>query len=340
MLGVGSAFRHAYCGLSAANHRWNSGQARPIWGDGLAEQSLSTLWYRCTWDNVSEDELAFLIPSLASEDWKGTQARAIGPRFYLRRALGARLHWAVQMLSSTMCGSTNVSEQVRDIIARSGTITALPFHQIWTEGRATFPELYGESPVLRSLVEPVREKRGSEINANCDVWMFELTVLACLDRILRDSLTETDARDQTNNCFGLPEAVIATIYASFNGAYIYRNFVIFHELLMIAAWLGYLVRGRPALMPNFIAEYIIAQLGCAPVNSNSESARCSLVLNIHADFTIGLERLLRIARRVTASGNPIMVRPRHRAQNPVDSSHLCNETLSARIAKRLNFQHF
>ncbi|MDT3685422.1 MAG: hypothetical protein RO009_10315 [Pseudorhodoplanes sp.] len=244
------------------------------------------------------------------------------------------------MLSSTLRGSTNVSKQVRDIIAQSGTITALPFHQIWAEGQAAFPELYGDSPVLRSLVGPVREKRGPEIDANRDVWIFELTVLACLDRILRDSLTKTGTPDQTNDRFSLPEALIASLYASFNGAYVYRDFVIFHELLLIAAWLGYLVRGRPALMPTFIAEYLVAQFGRAPVNGNSESARCDLILNIHADLTIGSERLLKIARRVMASGNPITVRPAQRAQNAVDARHLCNETISARIVKHLNFQHF
>lgn len=340
MLGVGSAFRHAYRGLSATRRRWNSRASRPIWGDGLAEQSLSTLWYRCTWDSVSEDELAFFIPSLASEVGTGTRADAIGPSWYLRRALGARLHWAVQMLSSTACGSANASEQVRDRIARSGTITALPFNQIWAEGQAVFPELYGDSPVLRSLAGPVTEKRGLEIDANRDVWIFELTVLACLDRILRDSLTGTSRPDQTNDRFSLPEALIASLYASFNGAYIYRDFVIFHELLLIAAWLGYLVRGRPALMPTFIAEYLVAQFERAPVNGNSESARCDLILNIHADLTIGSERLLKIARRVMASGNPMVVRPTHRVRKAADACHLCNETISALTAKHLIYQHF
>lgn len=39
---------------------------RPVWGDGLVEQSLSTLYYCHSWHDVDDDELVFYLPGLAA----------------------------------------------------------------------------------------------------------------------------------------------------------------------------------------------------------------------------------------------------------------------------------
>src|SRR5262245_14226279 len=48
----------------------------PVWGNGLIDRSLASLWYP-TWRScASEDELVFLIPSLASRLLQTTSAPA------------------------------------------------------------------------------------------------------------------------------------------------------------------------------------------------------------------------------------------------------------------------
>src|SRR5262245_43932284 len=41
--------------------------ATTVWGDGIEDLSLTSLWYPCAWNDVSEDELLLLIPSLSPE---------------------------------------------------------------------------------------------------------------------------------------------------------------------------------------------------------------------------------------------------------------------------------
>lgn len=43
---------------------------------------------------------------------------------------------------------------------------------------------------------------------------------------------------------------------SFNGAYVYPQYAFAHELLGTGAWLGVLLRGRSALMPEFVAQVL------------------------------------------------------------------------------------
>jgi hypothetical protein len=60
--------------------RSHCNKATTIWGDGLEDLSLSTLWYRCNWDNVSDDELILLIPSLVSETERHLRAGIVNSK--------------------------------------------------------------------------------------------------------------------------------------------------------------------------------------------------------------------------------------------------------------------
>ncbi|MFA5902062.1 MAG: hypothetical protein WC829_23455, partial [Hyphomicrobium sp.] len=42
------------------------------WGANLLDQSLATAWYPAKWDDVGDDELVFLIPSLCHWQDGGT----------------------------------------------------------------------------------------------------------------------------------------------------------------------------------------------------------------------------------------------------------------------------
>jgi len=71
--------------------RFDKTRATGAWGDDLIELPLSDLWYPASWDSVSDDELAFLLPSLSQ--WRPRHCEislADGPVGYLRRTLSGR----------------------------------------------------------------------------------------------------------------------------------------------------------------------------------------------------------------------------------------------------------
>jgi hypothetical protein len=134
--------------------------------------------------------------------------------------------------------------------------------------------------------------------------------------------------------FRLADILVASTYASFNAAYVYPQFTAFHELFGVGAWLGNLLRGRAALMPMFVADQVLDRMGRHPVNIDSDLAQCDRWLAHHINDAVGIRKLVKIARRVMASGRPAIVRPNRRAPQHV-VPHVWNHALWCDIAASL-----
>jgi hypothetical protein len=68
-------------GASGAACRAGRASKLRVWGNGIVEQSLTTLRYPCDWASVCDDELVFFLPSLTqhsvpsqSRPWLGGNA--------------------------------------------------------------------------------------------------------------------------------------------------------------------------------------------------------------------------------------------------------------------------
>jgi hypothetical protein len=320
MLGIASTIRRALGDFSAKSTTVRATPPLGVWGDGIVDQSLSTLWYHCNWDTVSEDELAFLIPSLASTDWQDDGTHLTGPSMFLRRALCARVHRAVLVLSSTATNQVNSSKEVLDGIAKTGVISTLDPYTAWIEGVRISRNLYSDSPDSRRLLSKLNNRSGPRASDQHGLWTRELALLSCLDRLLRDSSLRIDPSCQGQiHSLNLADKLVATIYASFNAAYVYRELESMHEMFTAGAWIGYLVRGRSALMPPVVAEFLIDELERNSPNDASDISRCHRILHYHADLAVGSRRLLKIARQVSRNGNARLTKPRRFTASPGSS---------------------
>ncbi len=163
------------------------------------------------------------------------------------------------------------------------------------------------------------------------IWTFELSVLACIDRMLLDALPpRLPAAECCIASADCAEVLVASIYTSFNGAYVYPQFAFAHELLGAGAWLGVLLRGRSALMPVFVAQVLADYIGRG--NAQDPIAR---LLEFHAELCGGSERLIRRAWKINRSGNPAIVRGGLRPTTRVSRPYVWNDRLSRSIAERL-----
>jgi hypothetical protein len=170
---------------------------------------------------------------------------------------------------------------------------------------------------------------GEQLN-DLAVWTFELSVLACIDRMLLDALPPCSPPAEcciaSADC---ADVLVASIYTSFNGAYVYPQFAFAHELLGAGAWLGVLLRGRSALMPVFVAQVLADYIGRRGVQDP-----IARLLDFHAELVGGSERLMRRARKIIRSGNPGIVRGGLRPTARASKPYVWNDLLSRRIAEQ------
>ena len=340
MLRLGSAFRRAYDDYFATGSLRSRDHARPIWGDEWAEGSINCLWYPCNWRDVSDDELVLLIPSLVSLKPNGDHPDRFGPSRNLRRALIARLRWAVLALSSSANGESDAFERVLEVINQTKAMTAIDIRD-WSTGEAECTEFYGDLAAELSTRRLSHRFTASKSEASSQYWIYELTVLACMDRLLCHSISTQDVSGsigRDGGHYGIPEILLATIHSGLNGAYVYQQIAGSHELLTVGAWLGHLLRGRAAIMPDFIADYIVERFSQAPDEDNSAARRCDRLLYIYGDLTVGSRRLLKIARRVKANGDAAVVTPKFRYSERYSELLACTENFSGDVASRISLQ--
>lgn len=314
---------------SALGWRHRAGPAAAPWGDGLLEQPLASLWYPSRWDEVDADELVFLIPSLATQASKAQVASEAGPLAAARRALCARVYHAASVLRESARDSGDGSLEALDAIALSGVLTTIDPFEAWAEGRAAANLLHGRGGVP---AEKFRSVTGASAPDAC---IFELAVVASLDRLHCDARNLAGCGDKkARGRVALPDALVASIYATFNAAYVYPQLTCVQEFLSVGAWLGNLVKGRPAIMPVFVAAYLAAELARDRATDASEGGCCTSILRFHAEQAAGMERVHEIAQRVTATGRPALVKPR--PMPPLSlMPYVWNGPLFRQIAQRL-----
>jgi len=287
---------------SALGWRRDARRAIAPWGDGLVDQPLADLWYPSRWEEVGTDELVYLIPSLAAQ---ASQVGVTGPLVTARRVLSARVYHAASVLREPTRDPGDGSSEALDALAQSGALSTMDPFEAWASGRAAASE-FG----VLARPSPERFKSVSPQGVR-NVCIFELAVVACLDRMHFDARNLAGYGDTRARApITLADALVASIYATFNAAYVYPQFACVQELMSTGAWLGNLVKGRPALMPVFVAECLAAEFDRKYATDGGEAERSTSILRFHAEQAVGLSCLHEFAQRVKSSGRPLLVKPR------------------------------
>ena len=216
-----------------------------LWGEGLVDQSIATRWRPMNWDDVDADELTYFIPGLlAPETLKRAAESGSGPARFLNEARHTQLVRTVAALArqAPIGGERERQNRALGFVTALG-ITSVPARDLWDESRNR-----DQSPGIRTAWAG-----GIEAAA-----IYELSVLACIDRMLVDATKPVESADasaiQAPDVSGV---LIASMHSGVNGAYIYRDLAYAHETFATAAWIGKLLAGRPALLPDFVAEILI-----------------------------------------------------------------------------------
>jgi hypothetical protein len=233
-------------------------------------------------------------------------------------------------------GAAITPKQLSTFIGEVGGNSLLGSEDALAESEEHFLALYATAPQQGATGWLGRAR---ESDARRETWILELAILRCLDRLLQDSLRPAEIALRTNpleSPFRLADILVASTYGSFNAAYVYPQFVAFHELFALGAWLGNLLRGRAALMPLFVAEQIVERMENPASNIDTDLAECDRFLSDQIDVAVGTKKLGKIARRVIAGGRPATVHPTRRAPVSSDSLvHVWNEALFREIAASL-----
>lgn len=254
------------------------------WGEGLIDQTVSDWWYPVTWDTVAPDELVVLNPSLAAQPLCTDK----GAEQFLRRALSRRLASSVRAFNASVPEFHLLA--ARAAMRDASAIEVDPVAA--TEGAAS-------NPYFRWLDES--QKRSTKASAR-ELAAFELAAIRSI------ALLCSAANPSEDKCFDgidLSQTLVASIHSGLNGAYVCPSLAFAHELLAVGTWLGHVLRGRPALMPSFIAD------ACSDwLSPRASSDQCTAILQMHAEIAVGQHELLKTARRVQAKGYPVKVQPR------------------------------
>ena len=300
------------------------------WGDGLVDRSLTSLWYPTDWNEVGDDELVFVLPTLSTWQTHPTRATAIGgdgPARYLTRTLAARAQATAGLIAADASGNATATPALAlEALVKRAILTAIPLEEL----AAAMPG--ARNAPLAAIAASIDEQP-----ALPDWLVLELTAIAHLDRMLLDargSKRAVDAAPLVNWPLSLADVVLATINARLNGVYVYPEFAHAHELLTAAALLGHLACGRAAYIPPHVAQSLVDLLSRDGKCANGEDDRCAPIVRTFADLAGGAQHTLRMARRAAQSGRPYLARPRQ-AVEPADTGRTTwNTRLAQRIARR------
>lgn len=192
-----------------------------LWGDGFVDDGPIALASMVSWEVCSTDEYAMLFPRLMPTDGRLPAAPAahLAACVAARSARLARLDPVLPALCQAV-GARPVSSLER----------------AWFTGESTFAGLLRGVGLLRTSVERVAAER---------------RLLAFLDSLLgeiRRGLTPVWSEDR--------EAWFA-FGSGIHSAYLWPESAISPTRSLTAAWLGHLDRGRTALMPDAVADYLL-----------------------------------------------------------------------------------
>jgi hypothetical protein len=297
------------------------------WGEGLVDRSLTSLWYPADWNEVGDDELVFVLPTLST--WQTSPPRSAvkdgyGPALYLTRVLAARAQAAAELIAANMPDSATPTPALAlEAIVKRNILTAI-----------TLKELAPPPPGSRNSPHAPVAAAADEKSLLPDWLVLELTAIAHLDRTLLDArgtVRPPNASPLVDWPLSLADVALATINARFNGVYVYPEFAHAHELLTAAALLGHLACGRSAYIPPHVAQSLIDLLSPRGKAANGGSDGCGPIMRTYADLAGGARHTLLLARRAVQSGRPLLARPRP-AVAPSDTGRT---TWNARLAHRI-----
>jgi hypothetical protein len=265
---------------------------------------LATAWYPAKWDDVGDDELVFLIPSLCH--WQdGGAADGVarhGPAQSLARSLTKRGDTVTSLMAEKAGdGQPDAKRQARHSLVLAGLLTSL-----------SFDEGSNVTPFVGKAKAPDGLERQTPTRAGAADWLLgALIALAFTDRALADALgkpTTGETRDGPliDWPLSLSDAVIVSAGTHLNAAYLYAEFHHAHELLALAAVLGHLADGRAAYLPPLLAE---ALLDCLP-RKGVPASEASMALHGLAEQAYGVTRLATVARIISATGVSQLILPR------------------------------
>ncbi len=243
-----------------------------LWGDGFANDGFGASRSVATWDDCSSDEYAMLYPRLVPSD--GRVAPALLAHLEICVAVRA---WRLTRLDPAKPALDLRSGASADAARRHGT---------WFADDGAVACLLRQMGLLRTSPERLASER--RILALLD------DTLNQIQRGFRPAWTED--RDAWF-AFG----------SGIHPAYLWPESAIAPARGCTAAWLGHLDRGRTALMPEAVADYLLdAVLDGTRAGDRSLAAMVGTAENAR--------RLRRAATEVLAGGDPAvtLVRGRHR----------------------------
>jgi hypothetical protein len=261
------------------------------WGDDTADFSLAAVWRPADWNSVREDDLVFLLPSLAGHYSGGDTAD--GAAGYLAKTLKARVLEAAQLMSATGYSTPAPSAAV-ELLVSSGILTQLA--------------------VAECLGDQVRSSAQVGVSAEVGVQhrlLADLIAIARIDRMLRDARRmlghHLEGKSMIDWPLSFTDIIIATIHSRLNGAYVYTNHAYAHETLTVAAVIGHLVQGREAYVNRTIASCLLDVIS---TDDGFEGGSAWAALRHYADIGCGCEHLLALAKRVLTDNRSELAKPR------------------------------
>ncbi|WP_158266785.1 hypothetical protein [Alsobacter soli] len=282
-----------------------------IWGEDLAEAGpLASLGTR-DWASTTDDELVLYAPGLGSVSRHSSPAGL--------DALGQCIEGALAAAADRL--SERFGQDPADIAAllrRAGVVTA------GTGLRLSSDRAPGDAARVR-IAEPAAA-----------AWIAEGCALASLDRIARACATpdvrqasfETEANDD-----GFASAVVASAVGCVNVAHWAPRYAAMHESLTLAAWLGCLLRGRSAFLPEWLAE-IALDFVADPHGGQNGDVGDGVMAGLIA-HAVGFDRLREACAAAVARRRAILVAPQLSSGLPFVDLPPWDEGLASTIAARL-----
>ena len=242
------------------------GEPRPaaaaLWGDGFADDRLRDLWAVRDWDRCSPDEYVLLFPRLIPRAGE------------VPVAIRAHLEACVAVRAWRLAGMDGRSGMPALRSRLPGLADAPRRHGDWFADDNAVTSLLRRLGLLRTSPERVEAERA---------------ILHGLDALLAD--IQTDRVPAWDEAAG----TLLAFGAGIHPAYLWLEAAAAPARGVAVGWLGHLDRGRTALMPLVVAEYVLD--ACRPGAAERQ------ILGL-AGCGANLATLLRAARRRIAGHDP------------------------------------
>jgi hypothetical protein len=283
------------------------------WGDGIIDEGPSFALSRPRWDNIDDDELIFYSPELARNSQ--TELRAGRLKTQLRRALACRVWWSVQALTSISPMRWNQPGLIREI-DRAGILQGAHAEDFLAAGAKLAAGWFGKFQHTRLNREPLTRfwhaNRGLDEATAQDCKAHEFRLLAILSKCLH-AVDAPSHETSGEPRLTLPDLAFAAIHGGVNPAYVFPDHEGLHETMTIACWIGFLFRGRSALLSPEMARQ--AEFILQPRTSSagaSDVRGLESLIAFHAETVFGAASLKDVAHQCARTHSVGQVTPKAR----------------------------